>query len=182
MGNLQEETDWECGSGGSNDEDSDDEEIKAGTERIQQQQQQAGRREVFPVLAPPEQFQNCLSPSATYEVRTLTPAPTQSIITQSQLGTAPLWDKHGNTRFLGLLLLYNLYNKAECPPYCHIILECIQTNPSVCAERGCCGAGGRGEPRLQRGQHGHRVHRLLLHRHREERQVLRQGPHPLHPG
>ena len=26
-------------------------------------------REVFPVLAPPEQFQNCLSPSATYEVR-----------------------------------------------------------------------------------------------------------------
>ena len=106
MGNLQEETDWECGSGGSNDEDSDDEEIKAGTERIQQQQQQqAGRREVFPVLAPPEQFQNCLSPSATYEVRTLTPAPTQSIITQSQLATAPLWDKHGNTRFFGLLLL-----------------------------------------------------------------------------
>ena len=63
-----------------------------------------------------------------------------------------------------------------------VILKYIQTNPSVCAERGCCGAGGRGEPRLQRGQHGHRVHRLLLHRHREERQVLRQGPHPLHPG
>ena len=57
-------------------------------------------KEVFPLLAPPEQFQNCLSPSATYEVRTLTPAPTQSIITQSQLWTAPLWD-----RFLGLLLL-----------------------------------------------------------------------------
>lgn len=68
LNKIEEETDWECGSGGSNDEDSDDEEIKAGTERIQrQQQQQAGRREVFPVLAPPEQFQNCLSPSATYE-------------------------------------------------------------------------------------------------------------------
>lgn len=25
-------------------------------------------KEVYPVLAPPEQFQNCLSPSATYEV------------------------------------------------------------------------------------------------------------------
>lgn len=25
-------------------------------------------KEVFPLLAPPEQFQNCLSPSATYEV------------------------------------------------------------------------------------------------------------------
>merc|ERR1719288_428740 len=33
-------------------------------------------KEVFPVLAPPEQFQNCLSPSATYE----NPGPRQSVV------------------------------------------------------------------------------------------------------
>ena len=68
---LQEETDWECGS---NDEDSDDEEIRAGTVLMEQAAAAvaggASRgKEVFPLLAPPEQFQNCLSPSATYEVR-----------------------------------------------------------------------------------------------------------------
>ena len=67
--NLQEETDWECGS---NDEDSDDEEIRAGTVNMEQAAAVAGAasrgKEVFPLLAPPEQFQNCLSPSATYEV------------------------------------------------------------------------------------------------------------------
>ena len=67
---LQEETDWECGS---NDEDSDDEEIRAGTVLMEQAAAAvaggASRgKEVFPLLAPPEQFQNCLSPSATYEV------------------------------------------------------------------------------------------------------------------
>jgi len=57
LNRIEEETDWED----SNDE-SDDEEIKAGTQRMEQDQ-----KEMFPVLAPPEQFQNCLSPSATYE-------------------------------------------------------------------------------------------------------------------
>ena len=63
---FQEETDWEGGSNDaddSDDDDDDDEEIKAGTSGLRP------AREVFPVLAPPEQFQNCLSPSATYEVR-----------------------------------------------------------------------------------------------------------------
>ena len=70
MCNLQEETDWECGS---NDEDTEDDEIKAGASGVA-----AGGadpspgcrpgKEMFPVLAPPQQFQNCLSPSATYEV------------------------------------------------------------------------------------------------------------------
>ena len=105
MGNLQEETDWECGSGGSNDEDSDDEEIKAGTERIQrQQQQQAGRREVFPVLAPPEQFQNCLSPSATYEVRTLTPPRRSQSLPSHNWGPRHYGLYMAVPDFLGLLL------------------------------------------------------------------------------
>merc|ERR1719443_1426428 len=67
LNKIEEETDWECGS---NDEDSDDEEIKAGTVHT------GDAKEVFPVLAPPEQFQNCLSPSATYE----NPGPRQSVV------------------------------------------------------------------------------------------------------
>ena len=70
MYNLQEETYWECGS---NDDDTDDEEIKAGTVRMKAAVGDGvggsgDLKEVYPVLAPPEQFQNCLSPSATYEV------------------------------------------------------------------------------------------------------------------
>lgn len=69
LNKIEEETDWECGS---NDEDSDDEEIRAGTVYMEQAAAAvaggASRgKEVFPLLAPPEQFQNCLSPSATYE-------------------------------------------------------------------------------------------------------------------
>ena len=68
--NLQEETDWECGS---NDEDTDDEEIKAGAavrgaNGAGADNCKISGKEMFPVLAPPQQFQNCLSPSATYEV------------------------------------------------------------------------------------------------------------------
>ena len=67
---FQEETDWEGGSNDADDsEDDDDEEIKAGTSGLRPPAGAVAAREVFPVLAPPEQFQNCLSPSATYEVR-----------------------------------------------------------------------------------------------------------------
>ena len=67
---FQEETDWEGGSNDADDsEDDDDEEIKAGTSGLRPAGGPVCAREVFPVLAPPEQFQNCLSPSATYEVR-----------------------------------------------------------------------------------------------------------------
>ena len=57
--NLQEETDWECGS---NDEDSDDEEIRAGTVYMEQAATVAGAasrgKEVFPLLAPPDLLQS----------------------------------------------------------------------------------------------------------------------------
>ena len=70
---FQEETDWEGGSNDADDseddDDDDDEEIKAGTSGLRPAGGTDSGREVFPVLAPPEQFQNCLSPSATYEVR-----------------------------------------------------------------------------------------------------------------
>ena len=80
---FQEETDWEGGSNDADDsEDDDDEEIKAGTSGLRPPAGAVAAREVFPVLAPPEQFQNCLSPSATYEVRideSLAPAETSDL-------------------------------------------------------------------------------------------------------
>jgi len=64
---VEEETDWELvgdevDTDCDNDSESCDEEIKARLigRRI-------GSNETFPVLAPPEQFQNCLSPSAQYD-------------------------------------------------------------------------------------------------------------------
>jgi len=62
----EEETDWELGEDDieTDDDDSEicDEEIKA---RLTERRMRC--EETFPVLAPPEQFQNCLSPSAQYE-------------------------------------------------------------------------------------------------------------------
>ena len=84
---FQEETDWEGGSNDADDseddDDDDDEEIKAGTSGLRPAGGTDSGREVFPVLAPPEQFQNCLSPSATYEVRSdqsLSPSETSDLI------------------------------------------------------------------------------------------------------
>ena len=57
LNRIEEETDWEEGCETEEDE-SDDEELRAP---------QRSSELPYPVLAPPEQFQNCLSPSATYE-------------------------------------------------------------------------------------------------------------------
>ena len=84
---FQEETDWEGGSNDADDsddddDDDDDEEIKAGTSGLRPAGGPVCAREVFPLVAPPEQFQNCLSPSATYEVRideSLAPAETSDL-------------------------------------------------------------------------------------------------------
>lgn len=59
LNRIDEETDWEEGCE-TEEEESDDEELLIHRKSVQQ-------AIPFPVLAPPEQFQNCLSPSATYE-------------------------------------------------------------------------------------------------------------------
>ena len=59
LNRIDEETDWEEGCE-TEEEESDDEELLIHRKSVQQVIP-------FPVLAPPEQFQNCLSPSATYE-------------------------------------------------------------------------------------------------------------------
>lgn len=58
---IEEETDWEEGCE-TEEEESDDEELRAHGKSVKRSSELP-----FPVLAPPEQFQNCLSPSATYE-------------------------------------------------------------------------------------------------------------------
>jgi len=60
LNRIDEETDWEEDGCDTEDEESDDEELLIHRKSVQQVMP-------FPVLAPPEQFQNCLSPSATYE-------------------------------------------------------------------------------------------------------------------
>ena len=61
LNRIDEETDWEEEDGcETEEEESDDEELLIHRKSVQQ-------TIPFPVLAPPEQFQNCLSPSATYE-------------------------------------------------------------------------------------------------------------------
>ena len=59
LNRIDEETDWEEGCE-TEEEESEDEELLIHRKSVQQ-------AIPFPVLAPPEQFQNCLSPSATYE-------------------------------------------------------------------------------------------------------------------
>jgi len=61
LNRIEEETDWEEGCESEEDEESDDEELRVHGHCV------SGGDLPFPVLAPPEQFQNCLSPSATYE-------------------------------------------------------------------------------------------------------------------
>jgi len=56
LNKIEEETDWEEGCS-EEEEESDEEELRSHRTSAPP----------FPVLAPPEQFQNCLSPSATYE-------------------------------------------------------------------------------------------------------------------
>ena len=60
LNRIDEETDWEEDGCETEEEESDDEELLIHRKSVQQ-------AIPFPVLAPPEQFQNCLSPSATYE-------------------------------------------------------------------------------------------------------------------
>ena len=78
LNRIDEETDWEEDGCDTEDEESDDEELLIHRKSVQQVasaiiissfKSSLSSKQVmpFPVLAPPEQFQNCLSPSATYE-------------------------------------------------------------------------------------------------------------------
>lgn len=62
LNKIEEETDWEEEEDGE-EEDDDEEEMREGVHHVGY-----GDPFPFPVLAPPEEFQNCLSPSAMYDV------------------------------------------------------------------------------------------------------------------
>lgn len=68
---VEEETEWELVGDEVETDDYDDDDSECCDEEIKARltQRRMGGEETFPVLAPPEQFQNCLSPSAQYESR-----------------------------------------------------------------------------------------------------------------